>query len=40
LLGSGKVEFKQDNDGLMVTLPGSKPCEYAYGLKILGRGLA
>jgi alpha-L-fucosidase len=40
LLGFGRVEFKQGGDGLMVMLPGSKPCEYAYGLKILGHGLA
>jgi alpha-L-fucosidase len=39
LLGYGKVEFKQDGDGLSVMLPGSKPCEYAYGLKIMGRGM-
>jgi alpha-L-fucosidase len=36
LLGSGKVEFKQDGDGLAVALPGQKPCEYAYGLKVSG----
>jgi alpha-L-fucosidase len=39
LLGYGKVEFKQDGDGLAVMLPGSKPCEHAYGLKVMGRGL-
>jgi alpha-L-fucosidase len=39
LLGSGKVDFKQDSDGLTVTLPGSKPCEHAYGLRVMGQGL-
>jgi alpha-L-fucosidase len=39
LLGYGKVEFRQGSEGLEVMLPGQKPCEYAYGLKLMGRGL-
>jgi alpha-L-fucosidase len=39
LLGYGKVEFKQDSDGLGVTLPGQKPCEHAYALKVTGKGI-
>ncbi len=39
LLGAGKVEFTQETDGLKVALPGTKPCEHAYGLKVMGRGL-
>jgi alpha-L-fucosidase len=39
LLGYGKVEFNQDGEGLVVRLPGQKPCEHAYALKVLGRGL-
>jgi len=35
LLGyNGKLEWKADPDGLMVTFPKEKPCEYAYCLKI------
>jgi alpha-L-fucosidase len=39
LLGSGKVEFKREDDGLKVTLPAQRPGEYAYALKIRGRDL-
>jgi alpha-L-fucosidase len=39
LLGYGKVEFTQGADGLTVRLPAQKPCEHAYGLRIMGRGL-
>ena len=39
LLGRGKVEFAQEGDGLKVMLPGEKPCEYAYALKVMGRGI-
>jgi alpha-L-fucosidase len=39
LLGHGKVEFTVDGEGLGVRLPGEKPCEHAYGLKVLGRNL-
>ena len=39
LLGHGKVEFTQETDGLKVALPGMKPCEHAYGLKVMGRGI-
>jgi alpha-L-fucosidase len=39
LLGYGKVEFKQSSEGLEVTLPGQKPCEHAYGLRVMGRGM-
>jgi len=30
----GALPFKQDQSGLQVTLPGKKPCQYAYTLKI------
>lgn len=37
MLGSkGALKFTQDADGLKVTLPSQKPCEYAYALKITG----
>ncbi|MGA2069141.1 MAG: alpha-L-fucosidase C-terminal domain-containing protein [Thermoguttaceae bacterium] len=37
LLGhSGDLPWSQTADGLVVTLPGEKPCEHAYALKILG----
>jgi alpha-L-fucosidase len=39
LLGYGKVEFTQSSEGLTVTLPGQRPCEHAYGLKVRGQGL-
>jgi len=40
LLGSvEKLVWQQTDDGLMVTLPAAKPCEFAYGLKILGQNL-
>ncbi|MEO6548990.1 MAG: alpha-L-fucosidase [Ferruginibacter sp.] len=39
LLGGGKLEFKQDEDGLKVILPVQKPCENAICLKINGAGL-
>ena len=39
LLGYGKVEFRQGVDGLTVALPGVKPCEHGYGLKVMGQGL-
>ncbi len=35
LLGSRrKVEWKRDAKGLHITLPGKKPCDYAYVLKV------
>ncbi|MEO6916984.1 MAG: alpha-L-fucosidase C-terminal domain-containing protein, partial [Chitinophagaceae bacterium] len=35
LLGhEGELKFTRDNDSLIVTLPASKPCKYAYALKI------
>jgi alpha-L-fucosidase len=37
LLGhSGDLAFTQDADGLKVTFPTDKPCDYAYVLKITG----
>jgi alpha-L-fucosidase len=39
LMGYGKVEFVQNENGLNVQLPGQKPCEHACGLKVQGRGL-
>jgi alpha-L-fucosidase len=35
LLGrAGKVEWKQEANGLVVTLPADKPCDHAFSLKI------
>jgi alpha-L-fucosidase len=34
LLGHGKVDFKQDDAGLRVTMPQQKPVDYAFGLKV------
>jgi alpha-L-fucosidase len=34
LIGAGPVKFKQDADGLKLTLPGQPPNEYAYGFVI------
>nr|MDQ2688360.1 alpha-L-fucosidase [Armatimonadota bacterium] len=39
LLGAGKVNWAQTVDGLAVTLPSQKPCDYVYGLQIRGRSL-
>ncbi len=39
LLGHGKVEFQADGDALVVRFPEAKPCEHAYGLKVMGRGI-
>jgi len=40
LLGKNDaLKFKQDNDGLKVTMPKEKPCEYVYALKITGLDL-
>jgi alpha-L-fucosidase len=37
LLGHpGKLKFSQDAEGLKVTLPADKPCDYAFTLKIVG----
>jgi alpha-L-fucosidase len=37
LLGhKGNLKFTQDAEGLRVTLPADKPCDYAYVLKITG----
>jgi alpha-L-fucosidase len=36
LLGGGKLEFTQDENGLKVRLPAAAPCKYAYVLKITG----
>ena len=33
---AGKLKFVQDTDGLKVTLPADRPCDYAYTLKITG----
>jgi hypothetical protein len=34
LLGAGKVSFQQNDDSLRVSLPETKPSEYAIALKI------
>lgn len=40
LLGSNaKLEWSQSDDGLIVTLPAVRPCDFAYTLKIGGSGL-
>lgn len=40
LLGHpGKLIWTQTEQGLAVTLPPQKPCDYVYGLQIMGRGL-
>lgn len=39
LLGSGTVDFKQNKEGLQITLPPQKPCAHAFTLKIAGNGL-
>ena len=40
LLGHpGKLVWTQTADGLVATMPDQKPCDYVYGLKIVGRGL-
>jgi alpha-L-fucosidase len=35
----GKITFSQDEQGLKITFPTEKPCEYAYTFKIEGLGL-
>ncbi|MCX7048800.1 MAG: alpha-L-fucosidase [Candidatus Sumerlaeota bacterium] len=38
LLGSGaKIEWKQNAEALVVTLPSEKPCDFAIALKIAGK---
>jgi alpha-L-fucosidase len=40
LLGhKGQLKFTQDAQGLKVQMPASKPCDYAYALKITGLNL-
>jgi alpha-L-fucosidase len=39
LLGFGKVDFKRDEEGLKVNLPGQKTGEHAFTLKIAGQDL-
>jgi alpha-L-fucosidase len=40
LLGHpGKLVWTQTAEGLVATMPNQKPCDYVYGLKIVGRGL-
>ena len=36
LLGGGKLDFVQDENGLKAQLPATAPCKYAYVLKITG----
>jgi alpha-L-fucosidase len=37
LLGSpGKLKFTRDAEGLKITLPADRPCDYAYAFKITG----
>ena len=41
LLGhSGKLDWKQSIEGLVVTLPAQRPCEHAFAFEIIGEGLA
>jgi alpha-L-fucosidase len=41
LLGHrGSLKFSQDAGGVSVELPDKKPCDYAFTLKVEGRGLA
>jgi alpha-L-fucosidase len=40
LLGHGSVPFAQTTDGLVVTLPATKPCDHAYVLKVIGLDVA
>ncbi len=40
LLGhAGKLEWKQTDEGLVVTMPETKPCEHVFALKIAGADL-
>jgi alpha-L-fucosidase len=40
LLGSKeRLDWRQTNEGLVVVLPTTKPGKFAFGLKVLGRGL-
>ena len=40
LLGyPGKLDWKQTEQGLVATLPAQKPCDYVYGLQIVGPSL-
>jgi alpha-L-fucosidase len=40
LLGhSGKLEWKRTRDGLIITAPKDKPCDYAYAFLIKGKGV-
>jgi alpha-L-fucosidase len=40
LLGhDGNLEWSQSDEGLTVTLPAEKPCDYAFALKITGKKL-
>ena len=40
LLGSkAKLNWSQTEEGLVVKLPAVKPCDFAYTLKIVGKGL-
>ena len=37
--GQEKLNWQQTEEGLVVTLPAGKPCDFAYGLKITGTKL-
>lgn len=37
--GKENIEWQQTDEGLVVHLPAQKPCEFAYGLKIIGKNL-
>ena len=40
LLGhAGNLEWKQTDEGLVITMPEKKPCEYVFAFKIAGRNL-
>jgi alpha-L-fucosidase len=40
LLGhSGKLDWKQSAEGLVVTLPPKRPCDHAFAFEITGEGL-
>ena len=40
LLGfPGKLQWTQTDQGLIATMPAQKPCDYVYGLQVVGRNL-
>jgi alpha-L-fucosidase len=39
LLGGGAVQWTQSAGGVTITVPGKRPCKYAYTFKIVTAGL-